>query len=279
VTVNLEVVAVVPAVVTRIAPVAARAGTVVLMFVAELTLQVADVVLNLIEHGEVNPVPRIATAVPTPLEAGVNDATVGTISTISGLVALADPAVTLTRPDVAFAGTVTLILVAESPLKRAVAPWMDTLVTLNKPVPVITSVAPALARDGATEVIDTREAADAVAGPAARRPPAIVTKAASVMATDPIDFGLISRMTFHSIVVIPRLFVDNMESLTEGVRAPGATPSDTRGVSETGSRDLSGLSGATREQWSGAGADLRRRGRGTPSRARRSLLLDLQVGN
>jgi hypothetical protein len=207
VTVNLEVVAVVsPAVVTRIFPVAARAGTVVLMFVAELTLQVADVVSNLIEHGEANPVPRIATAVPTPLEEGVNDVTVGTISIISGLVVLADPAVTLTRPDVAFAGTVALILVAESTLKRAVAPWMDTLVTLNKPVPAITSVAPALARDGATEVIDTREAADAVAGPAPRSPPAIVTRAARVMATGTFDLGPISRMTFPSIVVIPRLW-------------------------------------------------------------------------
>jgi hypothetical protein len=183
----------------------------------------------------------------------VNDVTVGAISTISGLVVLDDPAVTLTKPDLAFAGTVALILVAESTLKRAVAPWMDTLVTLNKPVPVITSVAPALARDGATEVIDAREAADAVGGPAARSPPAIVTRAASVMATGPFDLGLTSRMTFPPIVVIPWLFVGNMESLTGGVSEPRPLPSDITRMNETGSRHFSGLSGATREQWSESG--------------------------
>jgi hypothetical protein len=117
VTVKLEaVVTVLPAVVTEMCPVVARLGTWVVIFVLELTVQPAATELNLSEQGEVKPVPLTVTAVPTPPEVGVKEVTVAVSGRIFGLVAVTDPAVTLTNPEVALAGTLMSIFSAESTL-------------------------------------------------------------------------------------------------------------------------------------------------------------------
>jgi hypothetical protein len=79
---------------------------------------------------------------------------------------------------------------------------METFVTLVNPVPVMTAVAPALAREGLTEVIEGRAGADAVAGPAARSDPPV--KTATVMATGHLDLGCSSRMTVPLFFFAPR---------------------------------------------------------------------------
>jgi hypothetical protein len=63
-----------PASVRLIGPVVAQGGTVVLMVVALVTVHlVAETPLNSALHGEVNPVPVMATVVPTGPELGWNE--------------------------------------------------------------------------------------------------------------------------------------------------------------------------------------------------------------
>jgi hypothetical protein len=79
-------------------------------------VQVAATELKLSQHGLVKPVPLIVTAVPTPPEVGMKEVRVAVSGRIFGLVAVNDPAVTLTTPEVALAGTVMSIRSPESTL-------------------------------------------------------------------------------------------------------------------------------------------------------------------
>jgi hypothetical protein len=188
-------------------------GTVVVIFVAETTVQVfAAVVLNLIEQGEVNPVPLIVTTLPTPLEVGVNEVIVESTKSFFGLVAVSAPAVTLTAPEVAVAGTVASIFSAEMTLKWALTSSMDTLVTLVNLRPVTTTTAPPLAREGLTKVIIGRVRTEAVAGPAASGPPAKVDRAITAMATGRFEPRRKTLMTSPS-VVCPTPFVGDQASV------------------------------------------------------------------
>src|SRR6185312_13355671 len=78
VTVNDAVLAPVPAgVVTAIGPVAAPAGTVAVIWVAELTVNVAALPPKVTAVAPVKPLPVLVTDVPTGPEVGVNEETVG----------------------------------------------------------------------------------------------------------------------------------------------------------------------------------------------------------
>ena len=109
---SVVLVAVPPGVVTVIFPVVAPVGTVVVICVAEFTVNVAVVPLNFTEV-VVKPVPLklvpvIVTVVPTTPEVGAKLAIVGGFTTVKlpALVAVPAEVVTLTEPFVAPAGTV-----------------------------------------------------------------------------------------------------------------------------------------------------------------------------
>ena len=78
VTVNDAVLVPVPAaVVTATGPVVAPAGTVAVIWVPEVTVNVAAVPLNFTAVAPVNPVPVMLTDVPAAPEVGVNEETTG----------------------------------------------------------------------------------------------------------------------------------------------------------------------------------------------------------
>src|SRR6185312_3629722 len=78
VTVNDAVLAPVPAgVVTAIGPVVAPVGTVAVIWVAELTVNVAALPLKVTAVAPVKPLPVMVTDVPTGPEVGLNEETVG----------------------------------------------------------------------------------------------------------------------------------------------------------------------------------------------------------
>src|SRR5207249_10053153 len=119
--------------------VVALAGTVAEICVAELTVNVALIPLNVTDVAPVKFVPLIVTVVPTgPLE-GAKLVMVGGFVTVKELLLVAVPSgvVTLTGPVVAPAGTAAEICVAEFTVKVAVVPLNFTEVAPVKFVPLI----------------------------------------------------------------------------------------------------------------------------------------------
>src|SRR5689334_24298167 len=105
-----------PGPVTAIAPVVAPEGTVAVICVAEFTVYVADVPLNVTDVAPVRFVPVIVTDVPTTPLVGLNEVTVGAGGSVTvkfvELAAVPPAVVTRTNPVVALEGTVAVICVA-----------------------------------------------------------------------------------------------------------------------------------------------------------------------
>jgi len=145
VTVKLEaLVAVPPGVVTLIVPVVAPVGTVAVICVAELTVNVAFVPLNFTAVAPVNAVPVIVTLAPTSPLVGEKLVMVGGNTTVKllALVAVPPGVVTLIVPVVAPAGTVAVICVAELTVNVALVPLNFTAVAPVYAVPVTVTLAP-----------------------------------------------------------------------------------------------------------------------------------------
>jgi hypothetical protein len=139
-----------PPVVTRIGPVVAPVGTVAVICVAEFTVKVADVWLNLTAVAPVKFVPVITTDVPTAPLVGANELTVGQAvaggatskappGTVTGSPA---PSETTMGPSVAPLGTTAVIWMVESVVNVDAVPLNVTEVTPAKPVPVIVTSHP-----------------------------------------------------------------------------------------------------------------------------------------
>src|SRR5690242_12617853 len=113
VTVNDAVLVPVPAgVVTAIGPVVAPVGTVAVIWVPEVTVNVAAATpLKVTAVAPVNPVPVMLTDVPGGPEVGVNEVTAGAAVTVNEAVLVPVPAgvVTAIGPVVAPVGTVAVI--------------------------------------------------------------------------------------------------------------------------------------------------------------------------
>ena len=110
-------VAVPPGVVTESVPLLAPAGTLVVIWVAESTVKVADVPLKPTSVAPVRFVPVIVTDVPTGPLVGAKlvIAAAGAVTVkLAVLVAVPPGVVTLSVPVVAPVGTVAVIWVAES---------------------------------------------------------------------------------------------------------------------------------------------------------------------
>ncbi|HYR17113.1 MAG TPA: hypothetical protein VEQ67_23290, partial [Mycobacterium sp.] len=144
-TVKLPVLlAVPPEVVTLIGPVAAPAGTVAVIAVAELTVKLALVPLNRTALAPVKFVPLMVTLVPTGPVVGVKLEIVGGLTNVKLPVLLAVPpaVVTLIDPLEAPAGTVAVIVVAEFTVKLALVPLNSTDVAPVKFVPLMLTLVP-----------------------------------------------------------------------------------------------------------------------------------------
>lgn len=143
-------VAVPPGVVTAIKPVVAPAGTVVVIWVAELTVKVAAVPLKVTLVASVKLVPVRVLLVPTGPLVGLKLVRVGGKTTVKLVVLVAVPPglVTLTVPVVVPVATVAVIWVSEVMLKEAVLPLNRTAVTAVKLLPVITTDVPTRPRFG-----------------------------------------------------------------------------------------------------------------------------------
>lgn len=109
---SVALVAVPLAVVTVIFPVVAPAGTVAVILVAEVTVNVAETPLNLTDEAPVKPVPVMVTFVPTDPLLGENEVIVGGLGVtvkLLELVAVPPGFVTLIAPVSAPDGTVAVI--------------------------------------------------------------------------------------------------------------------------------------------------------------------------
>src|SRR5206468_562465 len=137
-------VAVPPGVVTLSDPLVAPAGTVAWIAVAEVTVKLALFPLNATAVAPVKPVPVIVTLVPTGPLVGEKLVIVGALTTVNELELVAVPpgAVTLRGPEVAPAGTVAWIAVAEVTVKLALVPLNATAVAPVKLVPLIVTLVP-----------------------------------------------------------------------------------------------------------------------------------------
>ena len=135
-------------VVTEIFPVFAPEGTVAVIFVSELTMNVAVVPLNFTLFAPVNPVPLIVTEVPTGPLFGEKDVIFGAapapLVTVNCVALVAKPSgvTTLIRPVVAPGGTVAVIFTSESTLNVAGVPANFTLVAPVNPDPLIVTEVP-----------------------------------------------------------------------------------------------------------------------------------------
>ena len=133
-------------VVTEIFPVVAPGGTVAVIFVSELTVNVAVVPLNFTAVAPENPVPLIVTEVPTGPLFGENEVIVGPAPLVTvncaGLVAKPSGVTTLIRPVVAPAGTTAVIFTSESTVNVAGVPANFTLVAPLNPDPLIVTEVP-----------------------------------------------------------------------------------------------------------------------------------------
>jgi hypothetical protein len=152
---SVALVAVPPGVVTVILPVVEPVRTVAVILVAELTVNVADVPLNLTEVAPVRFVPVIVTLVPTGPLVGVNDVIVGVPVTVKfvALVAVPAAAMTVMGPVVAPAGTIAVTDVAVFAENVADVPLNLTDVTPLRFVPVMTTLVPTAPLVGANDVI------------------------------------------------------------------------------------------------------------------------------
>ena len=144
VTVNTRPLLVPPGVVTLTLPVVAPAGTVAIIWVAELTVNVAAVPLKLTAVAPLRLLPVMTTDVPGVPLVGLRLVITGAGgSTVNGAPLLVPPGVvTLTLPVVAPAGTVAVIWVAEFTVNVAAVPLKLTAVVPVKLLPVITTEAP-----------------------------------------------------------------------------------------------------------------------------------------
>ena len=168
VTVNDAVLVPVPAgVVTATGPVVAPVGTVAVIWVPEVTVNVAAVPLKVTAVAPVKPLPVMLTDVPGAPEVGVNEETAGAAVTVNDAVLVPVPAgvVTATGPVVAPVGTVAVIWVPEVTVNVAAVPLKVTAVAPVKPLPVMLTDVP-----GAPEVGVNEE----TTGPEPPPPPAIV---------------------------------------------------------------------------------------------------------
>jgi hypothetical protein len=159
-TVNVGPVAVAPPTVTVTAPVVAPAGTVVTMLEFDHDVGVAAVPLKLtVLVPCVAPkfVPLIVTDAPTAPLVGAIDVMVGAAATVNTTPLLATPpTVTTTLPDVAPAGTVATMLVADHDDGVAVVALNFTVLVpcvAPKFVPVIVTVTPTAPLVGASDVM------------------------------------------------------------------------------------------------------------------------------
>jgi hypothetical protein len=158
VTVKFPALVPVPAVfVTLIFPVVAPAGTVALICVSELTVNVVALVpLKLTPLAPVKPVPVSVTLVPIGPLVGVNEVITGTAATVKFAALVPVPAefVTLIFPLVAPVGTVALICVSELTANVvALVPLKLTPLAPVKPVPVSVTLVPTGPLAGVNEVI------------------------------------------------------------------------------------------------------------------------------
>ena len=128
---------------TVIGPLLAPLGTVAITAPDE-TVKLAFVPLNATEVAPARLVPLIVTDVPALPEAGVNELIVGAPITVklAALVAIPPGVVTDTLPDVAPAGTVATICLADLTVKDAPVPLNRTAVAPVRFVPVIVTDVP-----------------------------------------------------------------------------------------------------------------------------------------
>src|SRR5262249_41626083 len=122
-------------VVTLILPELAPAGTVAVIRIAELTVNTAEVPLNLTAVAPVKFAPFPAPLTPTAPLVGVNPEVRGATAKLVALVAVPPEVVTLMGPVVAFAGTVAVICVLLLTVKAAARPLNLTAVALVKVKP------------------------------------------------------------------------------------------------------------------------------------------------
>ena len=144
-TVNaLALVAVPPGVVTLSGPLVAPAGTEVWITVSDDTVKVAPTPLNVTAVAPLKLVPLMVTLAPIAPVAGEKPEIAGPATTVNApeLVAVPPGVVTLMVPDVAPAGTVAWMEVAEVTLKVAFAPLNATAVAPVKFVPAMVTLAP-----------------------------------------------------------------------------------------------------------------------------------------
>src|SRR6185437_5350642 len=129
-----------------IGPVVAPVGTVAVIWVAELTVNVAALPLKVTAVAPVKPLPVMVTDVPTGPEVGVNEETVGPacVVTVNDAVLAPVPAgvVTAIGPVVAPVGTVAVSWVAELTVNVAALPLKVTAVAPVKPLPVMVTDVP-----------------------------------------------------------------------------------------------------------------------------------------
>jgi hypothetical protein len=199
-----------PAVVTLMVPVVAPEGTVAVICVAELTVNVAVVPLKLTAVAPVKFAPVTITLVPAGPLAGEKLVIDGAGITVKldALVAVPPAVVTLIVPLVALAGTVAVICVSELTVK------LVALVALNftalapvKAVPVIVTLAPTpplvgekLVIEGATTVTVNEDALVAV-------PPAVVTLIVPVVApTGTAAVICVEELTVKLLALVPLNF-------------------------------------------------------------------------
>jgi hypothetical protein len=133
-----------PGVVTQIFPVVAPEGTVAVIFVAELTLNVVDVPANVTLVAPDRFVPLIVTEVPTGPLVGENDEMTGAAITVKfePLVAVPSGVVTLIGPVVAPEGTCAVIFVLEFPVNVADVPLNLTVVAPMRSPPLMVTDVP-----------------------------------------------------------------------------------------------------------------------------------------
>jgi hypothetical protein len=128
---------------TLMGPVVAPDGTVAVILLVLLKVDVAETPLKLTEVAPVKLAPEIATLVPTGPLVGVKLVIRSATRKVNGAV-VAVPAgfVTLIGPVVALAGTVAVICVFESTPYVAATPLNLTAVVPEKLTPVMTTLAP-----------------------------------------------------------------------------------------------------------------------------------------
>ena len=214
VTVKLEaLVAVPPGVVTLHVPELAPAGTVAVICVAELTVNDAVVPASFTDVAPVKLVPVSVTLDPTrPLD-GLNPVSVGagTVTVnVDALVAAPPGAVTLQVPELAPAGTVVVICVAELTVNDAVVPASFTDVAPVKLVPVSVTLVPTGPLDGLKpDTVGTGGAVTVKLEALVVVPPAVVTLHVPELAPDgTVAVICVAELTVNDAVV-PASFTDD----------------------------------------------------------------------